>query len=83
MIDNDIMALQPDSVSNIIHRGGTILKSSRCPAFLTKEGRQLAYDNLRSHGIDALVAIGAMAPTPPCRSSIENLACHLSVCRAQ
>lgn len=58
MIDNDIMALQPDSVSNIIHRGGTILKSSRCPAFLTKEGRQLAYDNLRSHGIDALVAIG-------------------------
>lgn len=58
MIDNDIIPLQPESVANIIHRGGTILKSSRCPAFRTVEGRQAAYRNLAAAGIDALVVIG-------------------------
>jgi 6-phosphofructokinase 1 len=46
------------SVSNIIHRGGTILKSARSAEFRTPEGRKKAYDNLLKHGIDALVAIG-------------------------
>ena len=38
--------------------GGTILKTARCKEFLTPEGRQQAYETLRSHGIDALVVIG-------------------------
>lgn len=46
------------NVSNIIQRGGTILKTARCKEFQTPEGRQLAYDTLRRHGIDALVVIG-------------------------
>jgi len=46
------------SVSNIIQRGGTILKTARSEEFKTPEGRQKAYDNLVSHGIDALVVIG-------------------------
>jgi 6-phosphofructokinase 1 len=46
------------SVSNIIHLGGTILKTARCLEFKTDEGMQKAYDNLRAEGIDALVAIG-------------------------
>ena len=44
--------------SNIIHRGGTILRTARCKEFLTPEGRQKAYDNMCKHGIDALVVIG-------------------------
>jgi 6-phosphofructokinase 1 len=58
MIDNDIIPLQAESVANIIHRGGTILKSSRCPAFRTVEGRQLAHQHLQAAGIEALVVIG-------------------------
>lgn len=46
------------SVGNIIHRGGTILKSARCEEFMTREGRQLAWQNLQEQGIDALVVIG-------------------------
>lgn len=58
MIDKDFEPLSARSVNHILPRGGTILKSARCPAFMEKEGRQRAYENLRSEGIDALVAIG-------------------------
>lgn len=58
MIENDIVKLNARSVSNIIQRGGTILKSARSVEFRTSEGRKKAYDNLKERGIDALVAIG-------------------------
>lgn len=58
MIANNIELLNARSVSNIIQRGGTILKSARSSDFKTKEGREAAYTNLSAHGIDALVAIG-------------------------
>lgn len=58
LIDNHIEEMQSSSVSNIIHSGGTILKSARCDEFLNKAGRSKARDNLREHGIDALVVIG-------------------------
>jgi len=58
MIDNDIHDMDSYSVSNILQRGGTILKSARCDEFRTSEGRKKAYDNLQKHNIDALVAIG-------------------------
>lgn len=45
-------------VSNIIQRGGTILRSARSEAFLTVEGREAARANMARHGIDALVVIG-------------------------
>jgi 6-phosphofructokinase 1 len=45
-------------VGNIIHIGGTILKTARCLEFKTPEGTRQAYENLSSYGIDALVAIG-------------------------
>jgi 6-phosphofructokinase 1 len=45
-------------VGNIIQRGGTILKSARSAEFRTKEGLVKAYENIKKHGIDALVAIG-------------------------
>jgi 6-phosphofructokinase 1 len=58
MIDGQIIAMDSRSVSNIIHRGGTILKSARSKRFMTAEGRKMAYENLKKFEIDAVVAIG-------------------------
>jgi 6-phosphofructokinase 1 len=58
MVENDIIKMESKSVANIIQRGGTVLKTSRCKEFFEKEGRQTAYNNLVKHGIDALVIIG-------------------------
>lgn len=58
MIEGDIREMNERSVSYIIHRGGTILKSARSDDFRTAEGRKKAYENLKANGIDALVAIG-------------------------
>jgi 6-phosphofructokinase 1 len=58
MVDNNIVALGSKDVSNIIQRGGTILKTSRSKEFPTPEGMQRALDNLKSNGIDAVIAIG-------------------------
>ncbi len=58
MIEGDFKVMDARSVNNIINKGGTILKSARCMPFKTKEGRQLAYNQLKSAGIDAFVVIG-------------------------
>lgn len=58
LITNEIEEFKTQNVSNIIQRGGTILKTARSEDFKTAEGRVLAYQNLRKEGIDALVIIG-------------------------
>lgn len=58
MLDNNFTDMNSRSVSNIIHLGGTILKTARCLEFKTTEGMHQAYENLKAYGIDALVAIG-------------------------
>ncbi len=58
MVENDIVKLESRSVANIIQRGGTVLKTSRCKEFFTPEGRKQAYENLKKHGINGLVIIG-------------------------
>ncbi len=58
LIEGDIKKMESSDVSNIINRGGTILKTSRCPMFKEYEGREKAYKNLKEKGIDALVVIG-------------------------
>ncbi|RMG60477.1 MAG: 6-phosphofructokinase [Bacteroidetes bacterium] len=58
MIEGDFWAMDARSVSNIIQRGGTILKSSRSQEFRTPEGRKRAYHRLMEAGVDGLVAIG-------------------------
>jgi 6-phosphofructokinase 1 len=58
MVENDIFKMESRSVANIIQRGGTILKTSRCKEFFTPEGRKTAYENLKKHDIDGLVVIG-------------------------
>ncbi|SDI46634.1 6-phosphofructokinase [Winogradskyella thalassocola] len=58
MIDGDFIEMDARSVKGIINKGGTILKSARSKEFRTKEGRQIAYDQLKKAGIDAFVVIG-------------------------
>ncbi len=58
LIDNNFIELDARSVANIINKGGTFLRTARCKEFLEKEGRQIAYDNLKAAGVDALVVIG-------------------------
>lgn len=58
MIENDFVQLGPSSVANIIQLGGTILKTSRSQDFMTPQGRQKAFENLKSHGIEGIVCIG-------------------------
>jgi 6-phosphofructokinase 1 len=58
MIKGDIHKMKSYSVSNIIQRGGTILKSARSKDFMTKEGRKKAAEQLKYYGIEGLVAIG-------------------------
>jgi 6-phosphofructokinase 1 len=58
IIDNDHIHLTKSTVSNIIHRGGTILKTARSERFKTPEGMQAAIKNLEKHQLDGLIVIG-------------------------
>lgn len=58
LIDGDIEQVGPRAVANIIQRGGTILRTARCDAFLTPDGRAAAASRLDEHGIDAVLVIG-------------------------
>lgn len=58
LVTNEIKDFKSEDVSNIVQRGGTILKTARCKEFTTPEGRKQAYDNMKAHGIDALIVIG-------------------------
>ncbi len=58
LINGDVREFTTESVSNIIGRGGTILKSARSKEFMTPEGRAKAYETMQREGIDALVVIG-------------------------
>lgn len=86
MIQGDIIPMQSNSVSNIIQKGGTILKSARSKEFMSPEGRKKAYENLQKFSIDGLVAIGGDGtfrgavefykeygiPTVGCPGTIDN-----------
>lgn len=58
LIEGEMMDMDVSSVSNIIQRGGTILKTARSEEFKTPEGRAKAAANLRKWGVDGLLAIG-------------------------
>ena len=58
LIEKEFVKFTSSSVSNTIQRGGTILKTARCQAFLEAEGRKKAYDNMVEAGIDAIFVIG-------------------------
>jgi 6-phosphofructokinase 1 len=58
LIQGDFKRLHVRSVAKILGRGGTILKSARCEEFRSVAGRRAAYEQLRKHEVDGLVAIG-------------------------
>jgi len=58
LINEDMKILDHRSVSNIINRGGTILKTDRSDKFRTVEGRRRAYEAVKKNNIDGLVLIG-------------------------
>ena len=58
LIKGEFVEMNSQSVSNIIQRGGTILKTARSNEFRTVEGRKQAFAQLKQQSIDALIVIG-------------------------
>lgn len=58
LVDDDMFLMNRSSVSDIVNRGGTILQTARLREFKEESVRQIAVNNLRKRGIDALVVIG-------------------------
>lgn len=58
LIDNHYLELKHESVSGIIQKGGTILKTARSARFMTEAGLQQVVKNLKAHALDGLVVIG-------------------------
>jgi len=57
-IEADMGPMNLGSVADIIHRGGTVLRTARSDDFLTAEGRAKAYENVKRFNIQGLVVIG-------------------------
>jgi len=58
ILHEEFVEMEARAVSNIVQRGGTILKTARTAAFLTLKGQKKAAHNLQKLGVDALVLIG-------------------------
>ncbi|WP_297987396.1 6-phosphofructokinase [Anoxybacillus sp.] len=58
LIAGNIKKLEIGDVGDIIHRGGTMLYTARCPEFKTLEGQLKGIEQLKKHGIEGLVVIG-------------------------
>ena len=58
LIDGNFLKLSSHSVSNILQRGGTILKTARSERFKTPESRKAAFENIKNEGIEALIVLG-------------------------
>ncbi len=58
LIENKIVPASKDLLSGIMHKGGTVLRSSRSQQFFDIKYRTQAYENLKSHGIGKLIVIG-------------------------
>ncbi len=58
LINDEVIDMDKKSVSDIIHKGGTILYTARCLEFITEEGQAKALETCKKHGIDGVVVIG-------------------------
>ncbi|QKS71178.1 6-phosphofructokinase [Paenalkalicoccus suaedae] len=58
LIHKDFEVMDASSVGDIVHKGGTILKTARSKAFMTEEGRNQAIKHLKEEGIEGLIVIG-------------------------
>jgi 6-phosphofructokinase 1 len=58
LINEELIPMNHRSVSNIVNRGGTILKTARSEQFMSEEGQQLAVEVIKKNKIDGLVLLG-------------------------
>ena len=58
LLNEEVIDLSANDVSNTIERGGTILFTARCKEFMTEEGQKRGAEICRKHGIDGIVVIG-------------------------
>ena len=58
LLNEEFKEMKSIDVSGIIHQGGTILGTARCPEFKEEEVQQKAADICNKHGIDGIVVIG-------------------------
>ncbi|KAI4453550.1 phosphofructokinase [Holotrichia oblita] len=58
LLDEQMYNMDMRSVADIIQRGGTILRTARCPEFVTKEGQKKGVEILRKNDIDGVIVIG-------------------------
>lgn len=58
LVEDQIFQMDRNSVSDIVSRGGTILRTARLREFKEESVRQIAVENLKKRGIDALVVVG-------------------------
>lgn len=58
LVNGDVHKIDSRFVSDIIQKGGTVLRTSRCPEFVEHEVRQKGYDVLQAYGLEGLVVIG-------------------------
>ena len=58
LINGDMSEMNIRSVSNVLHRGGTMLLTARCNEFKTEEGQNQAVEVCKQMGIDGMVIIG-------------------------
>jgi 6-phosphofructokinase 1 len=72
LLNEDLHPLGPRDVSNIVQRGGTVLRTSRCPEFAAPEGLKRAAETLRAHSVDALIAIGGNGTLTGCAALAEH-----------
>lgn len=78
ILDNNINRLNSRSVSDIVHRGGTVLKTARCPEFREVEYQQQAAETLQAYGIDSLIVIGGDGSFRGAKDISDN--CGINVC---
>ena len=72
LVDGDFMDMDSLSVSNIIQKGGTILKSSRSEEFRTENGRAKAAANLRASGVEGMIVIGGNGTFRGCKAFTDE-----------
>lgn len=72
LINDEVFEMNARSVSDIIQRGGTILKTARCKEFESLEGQKKAIETLNKYGIDALVVIGGNGSLMGVKDLVDN-----------
>lgn len=72
LINDEIIPMEMRSVSDIVQRGGTKLRTARCLEMMTKEGQDKAVATLKKHGIEGLVVIGGDGSFRGAKALTEN-----------